>query len=147
MAPKMVIWECDLNAAGPQGMMWAGLASPILMGTMTFFLQRKGKLIFRDYWDTQIAGKFDDAIRKYYGTGVRDLNDLLMATFVSENRPGYFSHCQAAYKYWASLMGYPTGDGVWSRPPQLPDISDKLKAKIREVLTRTGLIKVPVPAR
>lgn len=137
LAPRMVIWETDLFAAGPGGLMKRGIVAPIVMGTGIYVYEVPDKLLYTQYFNLVVEGKFAEANELWFTSGLREIYDQVIME--CPGRPGVLSHWGSTDKYRASLLGLPVGDYPHSRPPQYP-MPEELKRGIRDAYVKAGYI-------
>jgi 4-hydroxy-tetrahydrodipicolinate synthase len=140
LAPKMVIWDCNLLEAGMQGYMKLGYAAPVIMGSADYLEEIPGKMLLSEHWELLMEGKLTEATEQYYTSGLADVVASRRIRASSPERPGWDCHWGSGYKYVASLLGLPVGDYPHSRPPGAP-FPEELKKRLRDVYVKVGYIK------
>ena len=142
--PEMVLWECDLLAAGRGGLMERGMVSPVILGNVAFLYDIPGNMAWTEHWQLLKARKYEEAQKQWNESGIATLM-YSGPSLYSRDRPTYFSHHASALKYKAQLLGIPVGDYPHSRPPQ-EHLSEKHKKMCRDAYLKAGFIKEPVLA-
>jgi 4-hydroxy-tetrahydrodipicolinate synthase len=138
LAPGLVIWECDLIVYRA-GWLQEGIVGPAQLGTAGYLYETPDNLSYTKYWEFIWAGQISDAIA-YAGQSGLDRRSAWMGSWLTcyPGRPEYFTHWGEAFRYGASVIGLPTGDYPYSRPPQgiLPD---EARMQMRTALEQAGL--------
>jgi 4-hydroxy-tetrahydrodipicolinate synthase len=142
LAPKIVIWETDIIAAGSGGLMKRGIVSPVMLGNVGYVLETPDKMIYTGFWNLLMEGKLTEATHFFYDSGLSSVMDSLMMISNCPYRPGYIGHWGSGIKFAASLLGLPVGDFPHSRPPQ-PPFPAEMKQGIIDVYGKAGFIKKP----
>jgi len=143
LAPNMVIWECDLLAAGLQGLMKKGLVSPVILGHVGYLLDKPGRMLLGEHWKLLMEGKLTEAAEQYYTSGLFDIYRVMMELWICSERPGVMTHWSSGIKYMASVLGLPVGDYPYGRPPHTAVVPESFKEKVHKAYARAGFIKEP----
>jgi 4-hydroxy-tetrahydrodipicolinate synthase len=139
LAPGMAIWECDLLVYRA-GWLQQGIVTPAQLGTSGYLHETPDKPWLREYWNRIWAGEIREAAAYAAESGLDQLLlDLSGMGTLSPERPDYFTHWGAVYRYAASVLGLAVGDYPESRPPQgiLPD---EYRQRLRAAYERAEFI-------
>jgi 4-hydroxy-tetrahydrodipicolinate synthase len=138
LAPGLVIWECDLIVYRA-GWLQDGTVGPAQLGTAGYLYDTPDKRWYSQYWDLIWDGKLAEAIAFGKESGLDAYQGSLGRWFTEyPGRAEYFTHWGEAFKYAAAVIGLPTGDYPYSRPPQgiLPEAG---KAQLRAAIEGAGM--------
>jgi 4-hydroxy-tetrahydrodipicolinate synthase len=139
LAPDLVIWECDTTVYRA-GWLRSGIVGPAQLGTTGYLFETAEKRSLSQYWDLVWNDKLVEAMDFAKESGL-DQFELDMRGWFTRypERPDYFTHWGAAFKYAASVIGLPIGSYPESRPPQAK-LPEQARTDIRAAYRRYGLI-------
>src|SRR5579875_870359 len=138
LAPQLVIWECDLIVYRA-GWLQEGIVGAAQLGTSGYLFETPDKRCYSQYWQLLWDGEIAEAIAFARESGL-DAYQAALGRWFTEypGRADYFTHWGEAFRYVASIIGLPTGEYPYSRPPQgiLPE---RAKTQLRRAVENAGM--------
>jgi 4-hydroxy-tetrahydrodipicolinate synthase len=141
LVPELIVWECDLIVYRA-GWLQQGIVGPAQLGTTGYLNETPEHRWLHEYWSRIWAGEIKEAIAYSAECGLDTLGAGMASAMTKyPQRPDYFTHWGASFRYAASVLGLPMGDYPHSRPPQAI-LPDHIKDQIRTAYEKSGLVKV-----
>jgi 4-hydroxy-tetrahydrodipicolinate synthase len=141
LVPELAIWECNLIVYRA-GWLQEGIVTPAQLGSSAYLLETPEDRRITTYWNLIWNGEIGEAIRFSQENRMDALFDAVASVEVTyPQRPDYFTHWGAAFRYCAEILGLPVGDYHHSRPPQ-GILGEDARSTLRRAYEDSGLLLV-----